>query len=585
MSRSQDLFEELKKNRLIALLIPESDDQCVAAYEQLAPLGINLEIALRSPAAVPGIEAVVEKFPAAMVLAGTVMTAEQAERVIAAGAAGVVSADYIPSVVDACLRNDIMCIPGGLYDAGKQLVQKAEILGCSLEELREKYPYQWIYKLTPAFSGESVNVDLARFLREPYPGLALVHAGGITLDNAYLAMRSDPQGIICTSTLTLFMDEPEVMKAEISRWKALIQPLKPVKKEAKYRHLSPPSRPGGESRLVTFGEFMVRLSPPPGERLSRARSFDVNLGGSEANVAIGLAGFGMKSSYVTVLPPNDMGDNAFDTLKMFGVGTKYILRKGNRMGLYYLEHGAGPRPYRVLYDRAHSAFSQVAPGDVDWDQILVEPSWFHWTGITPALGDSVLEVLRDGLIKAREMGLTVSVDLNYRKSLWTKERARTILSGLMEFTDIMIGYDGDIEELFGLKPLRPDEEGDRKLADRLMKTFDLGKVVITHLESISAWNFNLYASAYDGECFLMGPKIHTQIVDRVGAGDAFTAGWIFSQVTGRNDFDSLSFGTAAASLKCSVKGDFNWIGVEEVDRLARNGINGEVMDKRKIVER
>jgi 2-dehydro-3-deoxygluconokinase len=588
MNRSQSLFGQLKKSRLIALLTPRSEDQCLAAYEILNSLEVNLEIALRSPAAIPGIKAVLEKYPGALILAGTVMTGKQAAAAIDAGAAGVVSADYIPAVVDVCVERDIMCIPGGLADAGKQLVHKAEKYGCELEELGEKYPYQWIYKLAPAFSGEMINLDLARFWREPYPDLTVVHAGGIALENLHLAQRKDPPGIFCASALTRHLSEPEAMKSEIQRWKEILQPPKRPEIEVKTRPVSAPAAPApvsGESQVVTFGEFMVRLSPPVGERLSRARSFDVNLGGAEANAAIALAGFGVNTSYVSVLPPNDLGDNACDTLKMFGVGTKYILRKGSRMGLYYLEHGAGPRPYRVLYDRAHSAFSQIVPGDVDWDQILVEPRWFHWTGITPALGDSVLAVLEEGLIKAKERGITVSMDLNYRKNLWTGEKARVVLSRLMEFTDVLLGYEGDIDDVFGLKPAKPDREGYRELAGRLRQTFGLKKVVITLLESISAWTFNLYACMYDGENFCMGPKIHTQIVDRVGAGDAFVGGWIYSQLSGRSEFDSLSFGTAAASLKCSVKGDFNWIGVGEVDRLAQNGVSGEVMSKRKIVER
>lgn len=580
MNKSEKIFKELKKNQLVALLTPKSKEECVAAYRFFQPIGITLEVALRSEYAVEGIKAIVEKYPDALILAGTVMTRLQAEDAIRAGAAGVVSADYIPAVVDMCVEEDIMCIPGGLSDAGKQLSQKAEKYGCSLEELRQKYPYQWVYKLFPAFSGKLSQMDLVHSWKGPFRDMAVIYTGGITLDTLKEAVRKDPKGIFCASALTKHINEPEKMKADAEQWKEVLEPKHP-EKIVPQPEKSTDKIP--EPRVVTFGEMLMRLSPSKGIRLTQTQSFDLNFGGAEANVAVALAGFGAQASYVTVLPDNDLGNNACQTLKRYGVDTQFIIRRGKRMGVYYLEHGSGPRPSKVIYDRAHSSFSEIESGDLDWEQVLEKAQWFHWTGITPALGDSAIASLRRGLETAKKKKITVSADLNYRKKLWSEEKAKAIIEELMPFVDILIGNEEDPTRVFGIEPKGTEVakgklniEGYRALAQALVEKFGFKKVAITLRESMSASENYWSACLFDGKNFYQSPRHHVWIIDRVGTGDAFAAGLIYSFLEGKADPEALSFGVAVACLKHSISGDFTSVSVQEVEQLLAGETTGRI---------
>lgn len=580
MKKAEKVFEELKKSRLIALLTPKSEEECLGAYEFFRPHRIILEIAFRSDSALEGIKAILKKYPDALVLAGTVMTRQQAEKAIKAGVAGVVSADYIPDVVDVCVKNDVICVPGGLSDVGKQLVQKAECYGISLDELQKKYPYQWVYKLFPAFSGELCQMDLRQAWQGPFKGLTVIYTGGITLETLKDALSKDPNGIFCASALTKNLGNPEAMEEEVKKWKEMLS--------SQQAEASPPlpkksvaSSPS--ARVVTFGELMIRLSPPAGVRLHQARDFELNFGGAEANVAVSLARFGLDACFLTALPPNELGDNASSILRMHGVDTGFIVRKGQRMGIYYLEHGSGPRPSKVVYDRAHSAFSEISPSDFDWERALEKAQWFHWTGITPALGPSVEEALRRGLKIAKKKGITVSVDLNYRKALWKEEKAREVMSGLMPFVDILIGNEEDPTRIFGLRPEETDVEtgklnieGYQKLTEQLIKRFGFKKVAITLRESVSASENFWSACLHDGKNFFQSPRYHVWIVDRVGTGDAFAAGLIHSLLKGKADQEALGFAVASACLKHSVYGDFSPFSVEDVERFAAGATTGRV---------
>ncbi len=580
MNKSRKAFRNIQQSQLIALLTPQSKSECVKAYEMLRPFNVVLEVAMRSEHAVDGIKAILKKFPDAIVLAGTVMTREQAEEAIQAGVAGVVSADYIPAVVDACVEKDVMCVPGGLSDVGKQLVRKADGYGCSLEEIREKYPYQWIYKLFPAISGKLSNMDLSHSWKGPYKDLKVIYTGGITLDTLKEAIRKDPEGIFCASALTKHINEPKRMKQEVQQWKDVLKPPLPkIKKIYKAKRGEEPPGP----RVVTFGEMMIRFSPSPGIRLQSARNFDLNFGGAEANVAVSLARYGINTSFVSALPPNDLGDHALRTLRMHGVDTRFILRKGKRIGVYYLEHGSGPRPSKVIYDRAHSAFSEIESSDLDWERILENVQWFHWTGITPALGDSAASSLRQGLEVAKKRGITISADLNYRKMLWSEDKAREVMTGLMEYVDVLFGNEEDPARVFGVRPKRTDVaagklnvEDYRELAKSLLKQFQLKKVAISLRESLSASENIWSACLLSGNKFIKSPKYRVWIVDRVGTGDAFAAGLIYKFLKGKADQEALDFGVAAACLKHSICGDFNLVSIEEVERMAGGETSGRV---------
>jgi 2-dehydro-3-deoxygluconokinase len=268
---------------------------------------------------------------------------------------------------------------------------------------------------------------------------------------------------------------------------------------------------------------------------------------------------------------------------MFGVDTRHILRRGKRMGIYYLEHGSGPRPSKAVYDRAHSAFSEIKPGDLDWEKVLDKARWFHWTGITPALGDSVRACLREGLELARKKGITVSVDLNYRKNLWKEEKAREVMTALMTFVDILIGNEEDPTRVFGIGVKGTDVssgklniEGYKELTEALVKRFGFKKVAVTLRESISASENFWSACLFDGKNFFQSPRHHVWIIDRVGTGDAFAAGLIYGILKGKNDQEALNFGVASACLKHSIQGDFSLASVQEVENFAAGQTTGRI---------
>ncbi|MCK5650748.1 MAG: aldolase [Gemmatimonadetes bacterium] len=575
MDRSEALWRTLEQSRSIALLNPKSPEQCVAAYETLAPLGIVLEIAFRSEHALPGIEAVLKAHPDAGLLAGTVLTLDQAEAALAAGVAGVVSADYVPSVVHACVDADVMCVPGGLADCGKQLVQKAELYGCTLEELRRRRPWQWIYKVFPAMANEDAVHKTVDAWRAVYPGVRIVYTGGVTPENVARLSRRDPEGLFCASALTRHLDDPNRMREDAERW------LESVAREREPSPAAQPEAQRGEAPgVVTFGEIMLRLSPPPGNRFRQATTFDVTYGGAEANVAASLAQWGLPSRYVTALPEHDLGGAAVDKLRSLGVDTSAIVRGGDRVGIYFLEHGASQRPSRVVYDRAGSAVSLLRPGEIDWDAVFAGASWFHWTGITPALSEEAAEVTHEAVRAAKRSGLTVSADLNYRSKLWSRERAREVMTSLVEQVDVVVGNEEDAANVFGI--VAGDTDVDRGALDleayedvarQLVDRFDLRMAAITLRESHSASENSWSACLHDGTEFLRSRSYRIQLVDRVGGGDAFTAGLIYSVLTGKSRQETLEFGVAASCLKQTIAGDFNLVTVAEVETLAA-GVEG-----------
>jgi 2-dehydro-3-deoxygluconokinase len=590
VSKSADVWQLLEQTHLVALLNPKDPAECLTAYETLAELGVVLEVALRGQAALPSIEAVLVEHPEALLLAGTVMTREQAEKVIAAGVAGVVSADYIPAVVETCVASDVMSVPGGLNDVGKQLAQKAECYGLSLEELREQRPWQWVYKVFPAMADERAVREMARAWRSVYPSLKLVYTGGVTLDNVGRLASHDPNGIYCGSAVAKHVGDPEVLFAEATRWLSEIrrgrgdefgdavsarEQVAPRLREAAPQERSP--------SVVTVGEIMLRLAPPLGERIRRARSFDAHFGGAEANVAASLAQFGVESRYVTALPDNDLGLGALDVLRALGVDVSHVLRRGNRIGIYYLEHGASQRPSRIIYDRADSAICELGPGQIDWDAVFAGAQWFHWTGITPALSQEVAAATAEAVEAAKRLALTVSVDLNYRAKLWSHERARAVMAPLVGQADVVVANEADAADVFGIGvgrtmpergelDLRVYEDVARELVDR----FELRMAAITLRQSHSASENTWSACLWDGKEFHTSSSYRIRVVDRVGGGDAFTAGLIYGLLTGKGHAEALEFAVAASCLKQTIMGDFNLVTVDEVEKLVGGDVAGRI---------
>ncbi|MBD3265164.1 sugar kinase [bacterium] len=336
-------------------------------------------------------------------------------------------------------------------------------------------------------------------------------------------------------------------------------------------------------KVVTFGEIMMRLSPPDYDRFVQTDSFDVTFGGAEANVSVAMANYGFHSVFVTALPKHEIGQCVVNSLRTYGVDTKFIAREGNRVGVYFVEKGASQRPSKVIYDRAHSSIAELKTGAIDWDAVFKDAAWFHWSGITPALSDSAAAVMKEALQAAKNHGVTVSVDLNFRKKLWTKEKAQQVMTGLMQYVDIAIGNEEDAECVFGIKAGKSDitageldVEAYKSVAKQLIDTFGLQKAAITLRESISASDNNWSACLHNGQDFFLSRKYKIHIVDRVGGGDSFASGLMCGLLSGKSDANALEFGVAASCLKQTIPGDFNLVSVAEVESLTGGDQSGRV---------
>ncbi len=319
--------------------------------------------------------------------------------------------------------------------------------------------------------------------------------------------------------------------------------------------------------VVTFGEAMVRLSPPHFQRLEQAQSLDVHAGGAELNVAVGVTRLGMKSAWISKLPKNPLGYLIRDRAQAYGVDCSHIVwsEKG-RAGIYFLEFGASPRASSVLYDRAGSAISMVQSGEIDWTKAFTSSRHFHVSGITPALSSSASEVTLEAMKAAKKKGLTVSYDLNYRKKLWSPSDAKKVQEPMMADVDILITTEEDTNVVFGIK-----EKDYEAVAEKLAQTFKLKVVAITLREDLSVWKNHWTAIAYqDGKIF-KDRKYEVEIVDRVGAGDSFTAGFLYGWLDGKDAQKGVRYGNAFAALKHTVPGDFNGCTLEEVENQLKGG--------------
>ena len=336
-------------------------------------------------------------------------------------------------------------------------------------------------------------------------------------------------------------------------------------------------------RVITFGEIMLRLAPEGYYRFVQANSFGATYGGGEANVAVSLANFGIDTAFVTKLPAHEIGQAAVNELRKFGVDTSRIVRGGNRIGIYFLEKGASQRPSKVIYDRAHSAIAEASPEDFDWNEIFQNANWFHFTGITPALNDTLAAICLEACKKAKELGLTVSCDLNYRNKLWSREKAGQVMSELCKYVDVCIANEEDAADVFGIRAANTDvtkgavsHEGYKDVAKQLAGRFGFSKVAITLRESLSASDNNWAAMLYDGTEFYFSKKYAVHIVDRVGGGDSFGGGLIYACLNQYDPQSTIEFAAAASCLKHSVEGEMNMVSVSEVQKLAGGDGSGRV---------
>lgn len=337
------------------------------------------------------------------------------------------------------------------------------------------------------------------------------------------------------------------------------------------------------AKIVTLGEIMLRLSPEGNKRFVQVDSFDAIWGGGEANVAVSCANYGLNACFVSKLPTHEIGQAAVNALRRYGVDTRYIARGGDRVGIYYCETGASMRPSKVIYDRAHSSIADADASDFDFDEIMKDATWFHWSGITPAISDKAAELTRLACEAAKRHGVTVSVDLNFRKKLWTKEKAQSIMRPLMQYVDVCIGNEEDAELCLGFKPDADVEAGDtgaegyKGIFEAMAREFGFRYVASTLRESFSATHNGWKAMIYDGKEFYESKRYDINpIIDRVGGGDSFSGGFIYGLLNKATQGEALEFAVAASALKQTINGDFNLASVEEVEALAGGSANGRV---------
>lgn len=337
-------------------------------------------------------------------------------------------------------------------------------------------------------------------------------------------------------------------------------------------------------KVLSFGEILLRLASPGYTKLFQKDSLDATFCGGEANVAVSLANFGVQSEFLTVLPDNDVGHASLNALKYFGVDTSKTFFKNGRMGLYYLEKGASQRPSKVIYDRAFSSIALAEPADFDWDVLFDGVNWFHWTGINPALSDNMAQICEQACKKAKEKGITISCDLNFRKNLWSSEKAQKVMSNLVQYVDVCIANEEDADKVLGIKAPNNNVESGKLnkrdyeyVAKEICERFGCKKVAITLRESINAsrngWSGMIYNATGIAN---YSTHYDIDIVDRVGGGDSFTGAMIYSLITGKDDKSAIEFAIAASCLKHSIEGDFNRVTVSDVENLINNGGNGRV---------
>jgi len=336
-------------------------------------------------------------------------------------------------------------------------------------------------------------------------------------------------------------------------------------------------------KIVTFGEIMMRLNPEGYLRFVQAERFEASYAGGEANVAVSLANYGMEASFVSKVPAHEIGQCAVNALRKYGVDTTNMVRGGERLGTYYVEKGASQRASKVIYDRAYSAIAMASCSDFDWDKIFEGVDWFHWTGITPALGGNLPQICLEACKAAKAKGVKISCDLNYRKKLWSTKKANEVMSELVKYVDVCIANEEDAKDVFGIEAEGTDidagklnHEGYISVAKQISDRFGCEKVAITLRSSISAndndWAAMLYS---DGEAYF-SPSYHIHIVDRVGGGDSFGGGLIYSLLTEKAPQDAINFAVAASCLKHSIEQDFNHVSVAEVEALAAGNASGRV---------
>jgi 2-dehydro-3-deoxygluconokinase len=561
------VLEQLHELKIIPVIKITDVEKAVPLARALCNAGLPCaEITFRTNQAEEAIKRISTAFPDMLVGAGTILNTDQVDRAAAAGAKFIVTPGFNPRVVDHCLQLGIPITPGcsSPSDIEQALERGLEVV-----------------KFFPA---ENLGgVAMLKAISGPYGSVKYIPTGGINAKNIveYLSFN---KVFACGGS---WMVKDELINAgdfaAIEKLTLEAVQLASGKSTTQPESIEKAPRKELTGKVVTFGEIMLRLAPEGYYRFIQAEKFDATYGGGEANVAVSLANYGLAVRYVTKLPVHEVGQAAVDSLRRFGVDTSRIARGGKRLGIYFLEKGASQRASKVIYDRAGSSITEATPADFNWADIFEGACWFHFTGITPALGDNVAEICLEACKEAKRRGLTVSCDLNYRKNLWSREKAGKVMAGLMPFVDVCIANEEDAKDVFGIAAEDSDitsgklsHEGYKSVAKQLSEKFGFEKVAITLRGSISA-NDNRWAGMlYDRGEFYFSKEYTIHIVDRVGGGDSFGGGLIYATMSGKNPQDALEFAVAASCLKHTIEGDFNQVSKEEVEKLAGGDASGRV---------
>ncbi|UTC66881.1 MULTISPECIES: KHG/KDPG aldolase/sugar kinase fusion protein [unclassified Treponema] len=573
------ILKQIEKIGIVPVIVLENEKDALPLGTALSNAGLLCaEITFRTEAAEKAIEIFSKKFPDFLVGAGTVLSPEQADKAIAAGAKFIVSPGLNPKVVEHCVNLGFPVIPG-VSTAGE--IEQAMSFGLNT------------VKFFPAEAAGGLKFIKA--LSAPYSNIKFMPTGGINAQNIaeYAAFS---KVIACGGS---WMVSKELIKSgnfkkieeEAGLALEIIKNARNPKKNSTEKKpvvsgkkiLTAGTEENKVPKVITMGEIMLRLSPTGFNRFVQADALDLVFGGAEANVAVSLANFGMQSSYITKVPAHEIGQAAINSLRRYGVDVSGIIRGGYRIGIYFLEKGASQRASKVIYDRAHSAIAEASPSDFNWKEIFKGASWFHFTGITPALSKNAAEICLDACKTARSMGITVSCDLNYRKKLWTPDEAKETMSRICEFVDICISNEEDAEQVFGITSKNTvvssgklNEKGYKEVAAKLCKKFGFQKVGITLRESTSASENNWSAMLYVKGKAYFSKKYTMQVVDRLGGGDSFAAALICAELKGFKPQKQIDFASAASCLKHSINGDFNQVSFDEVLTLAQGDASGRV---------
>lgn len=579
------ILEQIKEYGIVPVVVLEDEADAIPVGEALCNGGLPVaEVTFRTEAAEESIKKMSAAFPDMLVGAGTVLTIEQVDRAVAAGAKFIVSPGFNPKVVAHCIEIGIPVTPGCNNPSDME-----QALEMGLD----------VVKFFPA--EQSGGLAAIKAMSAPYVNLSFMPTGGINSKNLkeYLGFKKI---IACGGSWMVsgkLVSEKAYDKIE-ALTKEAVDLVAQIREDNSEGELCKPQLNGQklckptasktvsrkEGKIITMGELMLRLSTPGHQRIIQSDSFDVNYGGGEANVAVSLANFGYDTEFVTAFPNNPLGDAAQASLRKYGVGTKYISRSGNRLGIYYLESGSAQRASNVIYDRAGSSMAEASPEEFDFDEIFKDAAWFHFTGITPAISDKAAKLTKLACEAAKKHGVTISCDLNFRKKLWTSEKAKTVMTDLMQYVDVCIGNEEDAEKVLGFKSENTDvTKGELNLAGyeevfgRMADAFGFKYIISSLRQSVSASNNGWSACIMDGETrefYHSRTYSITPIVDRVGGGDSFAAGCICGLLDGKDMKAALEYGVAASALKHTIPGDYNLITRAEVEGLAGGDGSGRV---------